>query len=189
MMQSKMIEYYKAVMGDVFNDASVTLTPAPKKFAKGEVLVKARNNETSFYFLLKGIVEVSIPGEKEWIYDFFFPNSMLAAYSSLLTGKPSKITITAIEDCEAEMYEWADLQNQYKTSIGANQMGRYITEQIFLLRSKREIDFLSKSAEKRYEELLQSQPELILKIPVHRIARYLGIHPESLSRIRKKLNS
>jgi len=184
-----MIEYFKSVLGDSFNSESITLKPTRLKLAKGEVLVQAGNVETRFYFLLKGIVEVTIPGEKEWIYDFFFPNSVLAAYSSLLTGKPSKITIAAIEDCEVEMYEWNDLKKQYETSIGANQLGRFITEQIFLLRSKREIDFLSKSAEKRYEELIQSQPDLILNIPVHRIARYLGIHPESLSRIRKKMNS
>ncbi len=176
-------------MGQGFDEASVSLKSTPRKFAKGEVLVKAGDLETKFYFLIKGIVEVSIPGEKDWIYDFFFPNSVLAAYSSLLTGKASKITITAIEDCEVEEYDWTELKDQYKTSLGANQMGRFITEQIFLLRSKREIDFLSKSAEKRYEELIQSQPDLILKIPVHRIARYLGIHPESLSRIRKKMNS
>lgn len=184
-----MIEYFKGIMGAGFNSDSVLLEPKLLKFAKGEVLVKAGDTDPIFYFLIKGIVEVSIPGEKEWIYDFFFPNSVLAAYSSLLTGKPSKITIAAIEDCVVEMYDWTALQKQYKTSLGANQMGRFITEQIFLLRSKREIDFLSKSAEQRYEELIQSQPDLILNIPVHRIARYLGIHPESLSRIRKKINS
>jgi CRP-like cAMP-binding protein len=184
-----MIEFFKSIMGAGFNSESVSLKSTIQKFPKGAVMVQAGNVETKFYFLLKGIVEVTIPGEKEWIYDFFFPNSVLGGYSSLLTGKPSKITIAAIEDCEVEVYEWAELKKQYETSIGANQMGRFLTEQIFLLRSKREIDFLSKSAEKRYGELLQSQPDLILKIPVHRIARYLGIHPESLSRIRKKLNS
>jgi CRP-like cAMP-binding protein len=183
------IEYFKSVMGAGFDSDSVSLKSTPMKLPKGAVLVQAGEVETKFYFLVKGIVEVTIPGEKEWIYDFFFPNSVLGGYSSLLTGKPSKITIAAIEDCEVEMYEWAELKKQYQTSLGANQMGRFLTDHIFLLRSKREIDFLSKSAEKRYEELIQSQPDLILKIPVHRIARYLGIHPESLSRIRKKMNS
>ena len=184
-----MIAYFKSIMGDELDERSLTLRPVLQKFAKGQVLVEAGKLESHFHFLKQGIVEVTIPGKKEWIYDFFFPNSVIGAYSTLLTGKPSRIAITAIEDCEVETYDWAELKGQYRTSIGANQLGRFITEQIFLLRSKREIDFLSKSAEQRYLELMQSQPDLILKIPVHRIARYLGIHPESLSRIRKKMTS
>jgi len=182
-------EHFKRIMGDEFDESSLVLHPAIQKFAKGQVLVEAGKLQSNFYFLKQGIVEVTIPGKKEWIYDFFFPNSVIGAYSSLLTGRPSRIAITAIEDCEVEAYAWFELKKQYATSIGANQLGRFITEQIFLLHSKREIDFLSKSAEQRYIELLQFQPDLILKIPVHRIARYLGIHPESLSRIRKKMNS
>jgi CRP-like cAMP-binding protein len=184
-----LIEHFKGIMGNEFDATSLVLQPDIQKFPKGHVLVHAGKIEDNFYFLRHGIVEVTIPGKKEWIYDFFFPNSVIGAYSSFLTGKPSRIAITAIEDCEVETYSWPALKKQYATSLGANQLGRFITEQIFLLRSKREIDFLSKSAEQRYEELMQSQPDLILKIPVHRIARYLGIHPESLSRIRKKMNS
>ena len=182
-----LITHFKGIMGNEFDERSLTLHATPQKFAKGQVLVEAGKLESNFHFLKQGIVGVTVPGKKEWIYDLFFPNSVIGAYSTLLTGKPSRIAITAIEDCEVETYSWTELKKQYTTSLGANQLGRFISEQIFLLRSKREIDFLSKSAEQRYAELMQSQPELILKIPVHRIARYLGIHPESLSRIRKKM--
>ena len=184
-----LISHFKSLMGETFDDKSLVLDFEIQRFSKGNCLVEAGTTQSNFYFLRQGIVEATVPGKQEWIFDFFFPNSVIGSYSSLLTGRPSRIAIVAIEDCEVETYSWEQLKNQYKTSLGANQFGRYITEQTFLLRSKREIDFLSKSAEQRYEELLQVQPDLILKIPVHRIARYLGIHPESLSRIRKKMNS
>lgn len=53
----------------------------------------------------------------------------------------------------------------------------------------REKDFLTKSAEQRYQALIAQRPDLIAQVPVHKIAKYLGIHPESLSRIRKQLAS
>ncbi|WPP51935.1 cyclic nucleotide-binding domain-containing protein [Catalinimonas niigatensis] len=48
---------------------------------------------------------------------------------------------------------------------------------------------LSKTTEERYAELLRLHKEYVAKIPVNKIAGYLGIHPKSLSRIRKKMNS
>jgi hypothetical protein len=80
------------------------------------------------------------------------------------------------------------LQEAYKVSLLANQFGRIITETAFMERVKREKDFLSKSAEERYLELIERRPEVIQLIPGGRIAKYLGIHPESLSRIRKAIS-
>ena len=64
-----------------------------------------------------------------------------------------------------------------------------MNEQAYLRKVQREKDFLTKTAEERYNDLLKTHPDYIIQIPVNKIARYLGIHPESLSRIRKKLNS
>ena len=58
---------------------------------------------------------------------------------------------------------------------------------MFLARARREKDFLTLSAEERYLALMHKAPEVIQLIPVNKIARYLGIQPESLSRIRKSV--
>jgi hypothetical protein len=69
----------------------------------------------------------------------------------------------------------------------ANQLGRVVTEDLFIKKSNREKDFLTKSAEERYIELLSKRVDIIKMVSVNKIAKYLGIHPDSLSRIRKKI--
>lgn len=63
-----------------------------------------------------------------------------------------------------------------------------VAEYYYILKTNREKDFLTKSATERYNELVNIRPELIQYIPVHQIAKYLGIEPESLSRIRKAIS-
>lgn len=77
----------------------------------------------------------------------------------------------------------------YDFSIEANKFSRILTEQGYVRKSNREKNFLTKTAEERYVEMFQSRSQYISQIPVNKIAKYLGIHPESLSRIRKKINS
>ena len=88
-----------------------------------------------------------------------------------------------------DMVYYKDLMESFSTSLEANQFGRIITEHGYIRKSNREKDFLSKTAEERYLQMFNSHSNYLHQIPVNKIARYLGIHPESLSRIRSKLNS
>ena len=121
------------------------------------------------------------------ILDFFFPGEFFCAYTSLLTQQPADVQLTALLPCTLEVLRRADLLAAYQTSLLANQLGRVATEQLYLRKVKREKEFLTRSAEERYADLLHQQPTLIEFLPVDKIARYLGIHPNSLSRIRRKL--
>lgn len=94
----------------------------------------------------------------------------------------------ALTDCDVEIIQYKDIQKAYQTSLLANKLGRMVTEQYYIQKTKREKDFLSKSATERYNELLARRPELVQLIPVNMIAKYLGIKPESLSRIRKEIS-
>lgn len=60
-----------------------------------------------------------------------------------------------------------------------------MTEQLYLRKVKREKQFLAASAEERYAALLRTQPGLVRQLPVDKMARYLGLRPSSLSRIRR----
>lgn len=159
-------------------------------FDKNEVITAYDQVEKYFYFIKLGIVELKIRSyTSEKILDFFFANEMVTCYTSFLLQTPSDAEMTAIVPCHLEAISFKDLQSQYKTSLQVNRVGRILTEQAYLRKAQREKDLLSKTAEERYAELLESQGEYISHIPVNKLAKYLGIHPESLSRIRKKLNS
>ena len=123
------------------------------------------------------------------ILDFFLPGSFFSSYSSFLKQSPSDVQVLTITACELEVIYYEDLQDAYEHSLLANKLGRVATEQSYIKRVEREKDFLTKSAERRYQDLLISYPQIIHHIPVNKIAAYLGIHPESLSRIRKQMLS
>ncbi len=159
-----------------------------KTIEKNEIITHFGQIERKAYFLISGIIESSIEKDGEIrIIDFVFPNNFICSYTSFLLQTPSEIQTKAITDCEVEYFLKEDLEQAYKTSIVANQFGRYVTERLFISKLKRENNFLTKSAKEVYQNLIEERPEILQKIPVNKIAKYLGIHPESLSRIRAEI--
>lgn len=159
-------------------------------FAKKRIITNIGDVEQNIYFLTSGIVEVAMLKDgDERIIDFFFPGQFFSAYTSFLTRKAADVYLLCLTDCTVEAMPYQSLTDAYKTSLITNQLGRHLTETVYLARTQREKDFLTKSAEQRYIELLQNRPEIIEQIPVNKVAKYLGIHPESLSRLRKEINA
>ena len=141
-------------------------------------------------FLKKGIIQCSVQKDgEERIIDFVFPGNFVTAYNSFVLDSPSDIEVSVLSDCEVGYFLKADVKKRYEDSLIANQLGRYIKEKILVEKLTREKKFLTNSAEENYRELLKNRPEIIEHIPVHKIAKYLGIHAESLSRIRARVIS
>ncbi len=160
-----------------------------KIIKKNEIITRFGQLEQKAYFLISGITESAIEKDGEIkIIDFAFPNNFVCSYTSFLRQEPSDIQIKAITDCEIEYFLKEDLEKAYKKSMIANQFGRYVTEYFFIKKLKRESDFLTKSAKEVYLNLIKEQPEVIKNIPINKIAKYLGIQPESLSRIRSEIS-
>ncbi|MGI9550749.1 MAG: Crp/Fnr family transcriptional regulator [Aurantibacter sp.] len=159
-------------------------------FKKGSYLTKYGQIEDSIYFVNEGIVEMAIKSYmSEKIIDFFFENELVCAFTSFLTQFPTDVQIRALMDSEIEIIKREDLMKAYDISLEANKFGRILTEQGYIRKSNREKDLLTKTAEERYAEMFRTHSQYISYIPVNKIAKYLGIHPESLSRIRSKMNS
>ena len=170
-------------------EGELPFKPVYKHFKKKDKITNLNEIEGHIYFMVQGIAEVGISrNEEEKIIDFVFPGQFFCCYTSFLTQKPSDVYIKCLTDCDTEALPFTVLQEAFKTSLLTNQLIRIVTESAFMERVKREKDFLSKSAEERYLDLLERRPEVIQLISGARIAKYLGIHPESLSRIRKAIS-
>ncbi len=168
----------------------IPFSVSPVEFAKGEIITHYDEVEKKVYFINEGIVELTIKSYvSEKIIDFFFENEMFCALTSFITQTPSDVKITALTDCKMEMVYHDELMEAYSHSLDTNKFGRIITEQGYLRKSNREKAFLSRTAEERYASMFKTHKKYLNHIPVNKIAKYLGIHPESLSRIRNKLNS
>ena len=171
------------------NSDALPFKVTKKTFKKGDIITAYGQIERGAYFLTKGLIEITVLKDTdEKIVEFFLPGCFFGSYTSFLTQQPSDVQVSALCHCEVEVINYDELQNAYKTSLIANQLGRLATESIFIINTKREKDFLTKSAQDRYDELLLKRPDLIRLVPVNKIAKYLGIHPESLSRLRKNIS-
>jgi CRP-like cAMP-binding protein len=118
---------------------------------------------------------------------FAFEGEWLGDYESFLLQAPSDSFIEALEDCELFTLSYADMQALYLHSQRFERFGRLIAENLFVETAKSKRNLLLQSAEDRYLDLLTHQPHILERLPQHLIASYLGIQPQSLSRIRGKV--
>jgi CRP-like cAMP-binding protein len=101
--------------------------------------------------------------------------------------KPSIESIQAIEDCELLVISRKDLLGLYEGDWKWQQVGRVVLEEHYMHQEDRLISMLRQQASERYRLFAEANPEIIQKVPLHHIASYLGISPETLSRIRKNI--
>ncbi|WMN12082.1 Crp/Fnr family transcriptional regulator [Marivirga salinae] len=181
-------QYIKKHIDKNFNEGDLPFRTSKKSVTVGHTLCDFGEIENCIYFLIDGIAQVNIMNSKGdvRIIDFFFPENFFCSYTSLIQSTPSDVQIVATTNCELEVVENSELQLAYKNSLLANKLGRYETEKLYLKKVKREKDLLTKTREEIYLELINNKSEIIHQLPIDSIAKYLGIHPESLSRIRKK---
>jgi CRP-like cAMP-binding protein len=158
-----------------------------RTYPKNVHLISPGEIEKNISFLISGIVETKIVKQNgdERITEFFFPNHFFCSLSSLLTQNPTNVFMTCLTDCVIESISYEDYRGALEKSLIVNKLGRKIAEESYLLRIKREKDMLTKTASERYVELMKSRPEVLHDIPLSKIAKYLGIDPHSLSRIRR----
>jgi len=176
-------EYLKNNFGDT---EKLPFDTVVKKYPKNFCLISPGEVEERINFLISGVVETKIvkTDGTERITEFFFPNQFFCSLSSLLTQNPTNIYMTCLTDCTIESISYKDFNKALEKSLIVNKLGRKIAEQSYLLRIKREKDMLTKTASERYVELMKNRPEVIQEISLSKIAKYLGIDPHSLSRIR-----
>jgi CRP-like cAMP-binding protein len=152
------------------------------------VITRYGQIENKLFFLSEGIVQIStLKGEEEQILEFVFPGNFFCSYTSFLLQQPSDVQVTTLTKCNVSIVKREHLLQANQVSLMANQLSLYIAQQLFLSRARREKDFLTLTAEERYRALLEKGTDIIKHIPGNKIAKYLGIRPESLSRIRKEI--
>ncbi len=161
-----------------------------KDVPKKSIFLKLNEVEDHISFIQSGVVRLFIPKEesdKEITFGFSFKNQFVSAYDSFLTRAPSAYQLQALTETTLLSISYADLQSVYKTTQIGNLIGRLTAERLFLLKSKREQNLLNLSAKERYIKLFAERPELIKVIPLKYISSYIGVTPQALSRIRKRL--
>lgn len=162
----------------------------PKNFKKNTIVLSEGEVENHLYFIEKGAARYYvINGDgKEICLLFTFTNWFMGEMSSFLTKEPSLCFIETLSETTAWRIHRNDLQKIYNNTRMGDRIGRLAMEQLYIRKAQRERILLSETAEQRYIDLMKKAPHVLQQVPLKHIASYLGITPQALSRIRRRIS-
>lgn len=168
--------------------AAFTNAFSKRKIKKKEVILSEGTTCRYIWFINKGLVRDYFHRDGiEVTAGFFKEGEFITNYASFISQKPSKCYIDALEDGELIGISYDSLQYLYSCSKTWERAGRLIAEQLFLVSEQKKDGLLSNSPELQYLSMVQEQPDIVQRVPQYYIASWLGVSPEHLSRIRKKI--
>ncbi len=160
----------------------------PYVLKKNEYFLQSTEINTKLGFLCKGLVRYFVfKNEEEATLEFTKEGEFVADYGSFISKQPSIQNIQALEDCEFLIINYDELQKLYQVSKNANLLGRIIVEHRFIVMVNQLLTVHQFNPEDRYRYFLEQYKDLVQRIPQYLIASYVGVKPQSLSRIRKRI--
>ena len=124
----------------------------------------------------------------EHIVGYSFPDEFVCDYSSFMSRKKSLVNIQAITNCTVYVLSYYDIIKYFETDYETQRFGRLASESLYEMAYKRLLEFYY-TPETRYLRLMKRCPNLKEVIPLKNIASFLGVTPETVSHIRKKILS
>ena len=154
---------------------------------KGTILLKAGQKTKESYFVLKGCIRSYYVVDSEEKTTAFYTEMEALTPPCVISKTPSEYYISCIEDTIL-LVSNSDMEAEINSKFPKfEMMCRKLSEELL---AKQRIDFdefKTSSPEQRYLNLLEKRPDLIQRVPQHQIASYLGIKPQSLSRLRARI--
>lgn len=178
----KLLHDFEANAGDDYKDAFVRMEKS-----KGEFLLRQGEISSELFFIEKGIARLfSYHNGKEITTDFFFSSEFAGVYDSVVLKSPSIFSIQTLTDSAIYVIRRQRLKELAMTYPALIDIERTILSCYITDLQIRMLDMLSLSAAERYEHLLDTHPNIVKYLPANYISSYLGVAPETLSRIRRE---
>ena len=158
-----------------------------KSYPSGTVLLKEGDLSTEGYFVIKGCIRsyYMIDGEEKTT-EFYTETDNLSPLCSI-NHEPSTYYVSCVED-SILIVSNTDMEPLiFEKFPRFESLCRILSEELLAKNKSAFDDFKTSSPEERYLKLLQKKPDLVQRVPLYQLASYLGITPQSLSRIRQRL--
>lgn len=159
-----------------------------KKFRRHQYILQQGDVARYDNFIIKGLARTYQVDDKgqERILRFTPEEWWTGDMYSFLTGQPTQYNVDCLEDTEVLRITRENLESLYERVPQINKYFRQLYQNSIISYNQRLGSALSKSALERYHEFIERYPQIEQRVPNHQIAAYLGITPQSLSRLRKE---
>lgn len=188
-MQDQLIAYFSAIMPLTAEEITgIRESMCIRTFKKGTVLLKEGQIAKECYFVLKGCVRqyYVVEGEEK-TSNFFTENQWVVSVNSFMNKTPANHYFDCTEETTLVIGTEQKENDLYSQFPKFEKLARIALEKGFGEQQEIVATRVTDSPEQRYLQLLTNQPELVQRVPQYQLASYLGIKPESLSRIRKRI--
>ena len=159
------------------------------EYQKGSLLIKEGQIAVDTYFILEGLIReyVLIDGE-ERTTNFFTEGQWVISLNNFTPQARATHNLECAEDSSLVVGNEREAQEMFKLFPRFETISRVIMEAHFSDQKKFLTSFITESPEQRYLNLLNRRPDIFQRVPQYQIASYIGVKPESLSRIRKRMS-
>jgi len=159
------------------------------KVAKGSSIIEIGKHADYVHFINSGYLRYfkTLSSGEELTIHLYPPNEFATSINSFFTGCKSEEALQTITDCELLSITKNNLDKLYASNHKWSDFGRKLMENFLIEKELRIIEQLSLTAKEKYNKLINSAPEIIQNVPVKYIASFIGIQPESLSRIKRQI--
>ncbi|WP_343632047.1 Crp/Fnr family transcriptional regulator [Fluviicola sp.] len=188
-MEQKLLSYFSRILPlsqEEIDGIVATLTI--RKFPKGTILLREGEISSEAYFVLEGCVrQYFLVNGEEKTNNFFTEEQWVISMQSMTNSSPSKHYLECVDACTLVVGNREKEEQLYKQFPKLETVSRKVMEKVFAEQQELSGSYFTDTPEERYLNLMRTRPELIQRIPQYLIASYVGVKPESLSRIRKRL--
>jgi CRP/FNR family transcriptional regulator, anaerobic regulatory protein len=188
-MTKNFIEFISQIT--TFTDEEMQLAKSlftDRSLKRGDFWVREGDFKADLVFINKGMLRAYfIKAEIEKTFDLVIENQIITSTNCYSLGMPSNYYIQAVEDSHISTISKDNLEILFAQTSKWERVGRIVAEAYTVEQEDRIRSFVADTAQERYANLAQNQPELLQRTPQIYLANYLGITPQSLSRLRRNI--
>ena len=188
-MENKLISYFSK-MTTLSSEESEAMSGNMliRQFSKGTLLLKEGQIAVDTYFIMEGCIRqyFMVDGDEKTT-DFYTEDQWVISLNSLPPVKPSDYFLICNEDTTVVIGNEKEALELFKKFPRLEAISREVMQRVFTEQHEKMTSFMTDIPENRYLKLLKSKPDLVQRIPQYQLASYIGVKPESLSRIRKRI--
>jgi CRP-like cAMP-binding protein len=188
-MENRLINYFlKFTTLTAEETKALTDSMVIKEIRKGEFLIKEGQRNKDIYFVLSGLIrQFKLANGEELTTNFFNEGQWIISLTSFTDNPIANNYLISEEPSLVVIGNEEKAQEIFKNFPRLETTSRAVMETVFLEQQKILSSYLTETPEQRYLSLLNERPDIFQRVPQYQIASYIGVKPESLSRIRKRI--